>query len=45
MYKRQTLCWSAFGSAFKWLFSKHARVVNLVMALLLVYCAVSLFLN
>ena len=39
-----TLCWSAFGSAFKWLFSKHARVVNLVMALLLVYCAISLFL-
>ncbi len=40
-----TLCWSAFGSAFKVLFSKHARIVNSVMALLLVYCAVSLFLN
>lgn len=39
-----TLCWSAFGSAFKRLFSKHAKVVNSVMALLLVYCAVSLFL-
>ena len=39
-----TLCWSAFGSVFKWLFSAHARVVNTVMALLLVYCAVSLFL-
>lgn len=39
-----TLCWSAFGSAFKWLFSKHAKLMNTVMALLLVYCAVSLFL-
>lgn len=39
-----TLCWSAFGSVFKWLFSKHAKVVNTIMALLLVYCAVSLFL-
>ncbi|EGJ48185.2 hypothetical protein HMPREF0866_01144 [Ruminococcaceae bacterium D16] len=39
-----TLCWSAFGSAFRFLFSRHTRVVNTVMALLLVYCAVSLFL-
>jgi len=39
-----TLLWSAFGSAFKWLFAKHAKAVNLVMALLLIYCAVSLFL-
>ena len=39
-----TLCWSAFGSAFQRLFSRHSRVVNTVMALLLLYCAVSLFL-
>ena len=39
-----TLLWSAFGSIFKWLFSKHAGSVNTVMALLLVYCAISLFL-
>ncbi len=39
-----TLLWSAFGSIFKWLFSQHAKLVNTVMALLLVYCAVSLFL-
>ena len=39
-----TLLWSAFGSVFKWLFSGHAKVVNTIMALLLVYCAVSLFL-
>ena len=40
-----TLCWSGFGSIFKWLFSKHAKLVNTIMALLLVYCAVSLFLT
>lgn len=39
-----TLLWSAFGSIFKWLFSKHAKLVNTVMATLLVYCAISLFL-
>ena len=39
-----TLLWSAFGSVFKWLFSRQARLVNTVMALLLVYCAVSLLL-
>ena len=40
-----TLLWSAFGSGFKWLFSRHARMVNTVMALLLVYCAFSLLLS
>ena len=39
-----TLLWSAFGSIFRWLFSRHAKAVNTVMALLLVYCAISLFL-
>lgn len=39
-----TLLWSAFGSMFKRLFSGHTKPVNTVMALLLVYCAVSLFL-
>ncbi|MBE6914668.1 MAG: lysine transporter LysE [Ruminococcaceae bacterium] len=39
-----TLLWALFGSVFKMLFSKYARVTNTVMALLLVYCAVSLFL-
>lgn len=39
-----TLCWSAFGSIFKLLFSRHSRVANTIMALLLVYCAFSLFL-
>lgn len=39
-----TMLWSAFGSLFKALFSKYSKIVNAVMALLLVYCAVSLFL-
>ena len=39
-----TLCWSAFGLVFRRLFSQYARIVNTIMALLLVYCAVSLFL-
>lgn len=39
-----TLLWSAFGSMFKWLFSSRARLVNTVMAALLVWCAISLFL-
>ena len=39
-----TLCWARFGSVCKLLFSKYARATNTIMALLLVYCAVSLFL-
>ena len=39
-----TLAWAAFGSVLRFLFSRHARAVNTVMALLLVCCAVSLFL-
>lgn len=39
-----TLCWALFGSVFKLLFSRYAKITNTIMALLLVYCAVSLFL-
>lgn len=35
--------WALFGSVFCRFFTKHTKGVNLVMALLLVYCAVSLF--
>ena len=35
--------WALFGSAFCRLFARHEKAVNLIMALLLVYCAVSLF--
>ncbi len=38
-----TLCWAIFGSVCKLLFSKYAKITNAIMALLLVYCAVSLF--
>ncbi len=38
-----TLCWSAFGAVFKKLMAGHAKWINGIMALLLVYCAVSLF--
>lgn len=37
------LCWAVFGSVFRLLFSRHARVINGVMSLLLIYCAISLF--
>lgn len=36
--------WALFGSAFCKLFTRHAKAVNLIMALLLMYCAISLFL-
>ena len=39
-----TVCWALFGSVFKLLFSKYAKATNTLMALLLVCCAVSLFL-
>ena len=39
-----TICWSFFGSLLSKIFSKYGRIINIVMALLLVYCVVSLFL-
>lgn len=36
--------WALFGAAFCKFFSKHTKLVNTIMVLLLVYCAVSLFL-
>lgn len=38
-----TCCWSLFGSVFQKLFTKNEKTVNIIMAMLLVYCAVSLF--
>lgn len=38
-----TILWAFFGSLFRKLFSEHGRLVNTIMALLLVYTAVSLF--
>lgn len=39
-----TCCWAVFGATFQKFLSRHSRLVNTVMSLLLVYCAVSLFL-
>ncbi len=36
--------WALFGSMFCRFFARHTKAVNLIMALLLVYCAASLFL-
>ena len=38
------LCWAGFGSLLRVLFSRYAAIVNKVMALLMVWCAVRLFL-
>jgi len=38
------LCWAMFGSVFQIIFSKYSRITNTIMAALLIYCAVSLFL-
>ncbi len=40
-----TVTWSVFGSAFRRILSRYAGIVNPVLALLLVYCAISLFLE
>jgi threonine/homoserine/homoserine lactone efflux protein len=39
-----TVCWAAFGSVFSMVFNKHGKTVNIIMSVLLLYCAVSLFL-
>jgi threonine/homoserine/homoserine lactone efflux protein len=39
-----TICWALFGSLFNKLFNKHGKILNIIMAILLLYCAVSLFL-
>lgn len=36
------LLWAFFGSAFQKLFSQYAKALNTIMALLLVYCALTL---
>jgi threonine/homoserine/homoserine lactone efflux protein len=38
-----SVCWALFGSLFSILFNKHQKVLNIIMAILLLYCAVSLF--
>ncbi len=38
-----SLIWSVFGSLFRTLFQAHCKLVNTILALLLVYCAWSLY--
>lgn len=38
-----TCCWALCGSLFQRIFTRNAKAVSIVMAVLLVYCAVSLF--
>ena len=37
-----TCCWALFGAAFNRFFSSHRKLLNLGMAIFLVYCAISL---
>ncbi|MBR1672009.1 MAG: lysine transporter LysE, partial [Fretibacterium sp.] len=37
-----TACWALFGAAFDRLFRQHGRALNAAMALLLIYCAVTM---
>lgn len=39
-----TSCWALFGSVFQRFLSGHTKIINIIMAVLLLYCAVSLFL-
>jgi len=39
-----TICWALCGSLFSIILSKHGTLLNIIMAVLLLYCAVSLFL-
>jgi threonine/homoserine/homoserine lactone efflux protein len=39
-----TVCWALFGSLFSVLFNKHGKISNIIMAALLLYCVVTLFL-
>ena len=40
-----TLLWALFGAVFEKFFKKYSKIVNAVMALLLVYCAVTMVLD
>ena len=40
-----TCCWAMFGAAFDRFFKKYSKIVNAVMALALVYCAVTMLLD
>jgi cysteine/O-acetylserine efflux protein len=37
-----TVCWTVFGAVFQIFIVKHTKIVNIILATLLAYCAVSL---
>ena len=37
-----TVCWTMFGAVFQRFIAKHTKIVNIILATLLAYCAVSL---
>ena len=39
-----TICWALFGSLFSMVLSKYEKTSKIIMAVLLLYCAISLFL-
>jgi len=40
-----TCCWALFGAAFERFFKKYGKILNVIMALLLVYCAVTMIMD
>jgi len=40
-----TCCWALFGAVFEKIFREHKKLLNTIMALLLVYCAISLIIK
>lgn len=38
-----TCCWAVFGAVFQKFLAKHEKPINVVLSLMLIYCAVSLF--
>ena len=40
-----TNCWALFGSVFQRVFIRHKKAVSIIMALLLVYCAVTILIT
>ena len=39
-----TLCWALFGSMFSIVFKMHKKLLDIIMVILLLYCAISIFL-
>lgn len=40
-----TVCWALCGAAFQKIFQEHSKLLNAIMALLLVYCAVTMIMD